>query len=52
MVRLYEGCPYGWPVLMGLPGVLLPGAHQYIDVFDSESDSSGDLSDEELVEVP
>jgi len=25
---------------------------QYLDMFDSESDLSGDLSDDELVEVP
>ena len=35
-----------------LPDVLLPQGLQYLDMFDSELDFSGDLSDEELVEVP
>ena len=34
-----------------LPDVLLPEAH-CLDMFDSESDLSCDLSDDELVEVP
>ena len=43
--------PSGGTDVVDLPDVLLPEA-QYVDMFDSESDSSGDLSDEELVEVP
>jgi len=37
--------------VVDLPDVLLPDG-QYLDMFDSESDHSGDLSDDELVEVP
>ena len=37
--------------VVDLPGVLLPEG-QYLDMFDPESDVSGDLSDDELVEVP
>jgi len=37
--------------VVDLPGVLLLDG-QYLDMFDSESDFSGGLSDEELVEVP
>jgi hypothetical protein len=37
--------------VVDLPDVLLPDG-QYMDMFDSESDLSGDLSDAELVEVP
>ena len=33
-----------------LPDVLLP-EHQFLDMFDSESDVSGDCSDYELVEL-
>ena len=42
-----------WPsyILHVLPDVLLPEG-QYLDLFVSESDISGDLSDDELVEVP
>ena len=36
---------------MDLPDVLLP-EDQYLDMFDSESELSGDLSDDELVAVP
>ena len=36
---------------MDLPDVLLPEG-QYLDMFDLESDLSGDLPDDELVEVP
>ena len=34
-----------------VPDVLLPEG-QYLDMFDSESDLSGDLSFDELIEVP
>ena len=37
--------------MVDLPDVLLPEG-QCLDMFDSESDFSGDFSDEELVEVP
>jgi len=37
--------------VVDLPDVFLPEG-QYLDMFDSESDLSGDLSDDELVEVP
>ena len=36
--------------MVDLPDVLLPEG-LYLEMFDSESDFSGDLSDEELVEV-
>ena len=36
---------------MDLPDVLLPEG-QYLDMFDSESDLSAEMSDDELVEVP
>ena len=34
-----------------LPDILLP-EDQYLDMFDSDSDISGDNSEDELVEVP
>ena len=37
--------------VVDLPDVLLPEG-QCLDMFDSESDHSGDLSDDEVVEVP
>ena len=37
--------------MVDLPDVLLPEG-QNLDMFDPESDLSGDLSDDELVEVP
>ena len=36
--------------VVDLPDILLP-EDQYLDMFDSESDMSGDNSDDELVEV-
>ena len=37
--------------VVDLPDFLLPEG-QYLDMFNSESDLSGDLSNDELVEVP
>ena len=37
--------------VVDLPDVLLPKG-QFLDMFDSETYVSGDLSDDELVEVP
>ena len=36
--------------VVDLPDILLP-EEQYVDMFDSESDISGDNSEDELVEV-
>ena len=50
-VRVFWYCRQsGGTDLVDLPDVLLPEG-QYLDMFDSESDCSGDLSDDELVEV-
>ena len=50
-VRFCRSCHQsGNTDVVDLPDVLLPEG-QYLDMFDSESDPSGDLSDDVLVEV-
>ena len=51
-VPVFRSCHQsGGTDVVDLPDVLLPEG-QYLDMFDSESDLSGELSDYELVEVP
>jgi len=50
-VRVCRQCHQsGGTDVVDLPDVLLPEG-QYLDMFDSESDISGDCSDDEVVEV-
>ena len=52
-VRVCRECHQsgGGTDVVDLPDVLLP-EDQYLDMFDSESDFSGDFSHDELVELP
>ena len=45
-----RSCGTGGTDVVDLPDILLP-EDQYLDMFDSESDVSGDNSEDELVEV-